>query len=294
MHLNLFQSLQGRTSGKNFRAGFPNLDESPHYIRGKLLGEQSSFAANEAYKAARTNLMFTRNGEGCQTIAFTSTFPREGKTVTCCNLAISMSQNSQRVLIIDADMRKPMIANMFNIPNNLGLSEYLAGIRDPNLENNSLPFVPTQHPNLSVIPSGHIPPNPAELLASTRMKLLLEQAANYFDYIFIDTPPVSVVTDAAVLVKNVKGYVFVARAGVTLLEDLHDAVLKMDQVDANILGFMLNDLDSKSGSYKYTKSGSYKYKTYRRDRKYAYNLPRETNLDSERFNIAGQREKSEL
>ncbi|MEG0779011.1 MAG: CpsD/CapB family tyrosine-protein kinase [Oscillospiraceae bacterium] len=241
---------------------------SPDYIKQSLLGKKSTFAANEAYKTARTNLMFTRVGDGSQTFVFTSSFSGEGKTVTCCNLALSMAQNGQKVLIIDADMRRPMVANMFDIPNQQGLSEFLAGLTTNVIGNGSheMQLWQTQYPNLAVIPAGHVPPNPVELLASSRMKTLLDAAAKTFDYIFIDTPPVSVVTDAAVLVKNVQGYIMVVRAGVTPREQLSGTVLKLEQVGANILGFVLNDLDAKSGSYKY--NGYHSYGRYGKQKRY--------------------------
>ncbi|MEG2570634.1 MAG: CpsD/CapB family tyrosine-protein kinase [Clostridia bacterium] len=239
---------------------------APEYIRRSLLGAQSTFAANEAYKAARTNLLFTRTGDGCQVIAFTSTFQGEGKTVNCCNLALSVAQNGQKVLIIDADMRRPMIANMFGIPNKTGLSQYLAGIveADAKSGDKQLPIVQTEYPNLSVLTSGSVPPNSAELLSSERMKMLLDIVTEKFDYIFIDTPPISVVTDAAVLAQRVQGYVLVVRAGITHMENLRSVVAKMEQLNANVLGFILNDLDAKSGSYKYTGYRSYHKYGYKR------------------------------
>lgn len=250
-----------------------DVNASPAYLKRGLIGQHSSFAAREAYKAARTNLLFTRVGDGCQKLAFTSTFASEGKTVNCCNLALTLAQNGQKVLIIDGDMRRPMVHNLFAIANQSGLSEFLAGltIAADNGNCQAVPLVETEYPNLSVLPSGHVPPNPAELLASQRMKSLLEAMSLQFDYIFIDTPPISVVTDAAVLTQNIHGYLLVVRAGITPLEDLHSVVLKMEQLGANILGFILNDLDSKSGSYKYAGYRSYsKYGYQKSYGKYAY------------------------
>ncbi|MEG2678747.1 MAG: CpsD/CapB family tyrosine-protein kinase [Oscillospiraceae bacterium] len=255
---------------KKMKAQKRLLDTPPEYAKRSLLDKHGNFAATEAYKAARTNLLFTRVADGCQILAFTSTFQREGKTVTCCNLAMSVAENGQKVLLIDADMRRPQIANMFDIPNKSGLSECLAGmlVLDEKGKPRDMPYVQTKYPNLAIIPSGHIPPNPAELLASERMKVLLEVASQHFDYIFIDAPPVSVVTDAAVLANVVHGYVLVVRAGMTPMESLRSVVLKMEQFGAHILGFVLNDLDAKSGSYKYSGYSYNKYKYHQGYRNY--------------------------
>lgn len=233
------------------------------YGPAHVLDSQSSFAAVEAYKAARTNLLFTRTGEGCQIVAVTSSFAGEGKTINCINLAITLAQNGLRVLLLDADMRRPMVRRTLGTHAERGLSELLAGLAGVGeLHGGDCPLLQrTQHPNLSVLTAGHMPPNPAELLASGQMSVLLEQLTPEFDYIMIDTPPVCVVTDALVLSKLVNGYIFVVRSGQTPMDGLKDSVLRMEQVGANIIGFLLNDVDAKSSyqkySYRYKKDGKY-------------------------------------
>lgn len=217
-----------------------------------LLNDNSSFAAVEAYHMARTNLLFTRVDDGCQSMVFTSTYLSEGKSINCANLAIAMTQNGKKVLLMDADLRCPVVHEIFGLPNQNGLSEVLAGI----IEREKCKPLATATPNLYVLPSGSIPPNPSELLSSKRMSELIAHFSEEFDYIMIDTPPLSVVTDAAVLSKLVQGYVLVVRAGRVPTEELQNVVARLERLGANILGFLLNDMDSKTGN-KYGKYGSY-------------------------------------
>ncbi len=236
-------------------------------IRQKMLGKKSSFAAVEAYKSTRTNLLFIGEGDGCKKIVFTSTFVGEGKTTNCINLGITLAQNGQKVLLIDADMRRPTAKGIFEINTKVGLSEILAGIATWENEPQDEPYIfRTKRRNLFVLHSGHIPPNPAELLASKQMKKLLEKCEQEFDYILIDTPPILVVTDAAVLANMVDGYVLIVRAGRTHKESLNESVMRLEQLEANIIGFIINDVDPKTSSYKYSsnryKYGSSKYHRY--------------------------------
>ncbi len=232
-----------------------------------LMTEETPFAAKEAYKSARTHIMYLSPGEGCKKIAFTSALEHEGKSLTCINLAISMAQTGKRVLIIDADLRRPMLKNVFGLRERQGLSEQLAGLSVP--ENEGQIFAcKTKYENLAVLPSGNIPPNPAELLSSARLHGIIEVLEPHFDYIFIDTPPIGAVTDTALLIPEVQGHIFVVRAGDTSIEDVRRAVFTMNQLGANVLGFILNDYDPKKsrsygayGSYgqRYGKYGQYGY-----------------------------------
>jgi len=231
--------------------------------RWNILTNDSSFAAVEAYKAARTNLLFTRKGEGCQTIVFTSTFPFEGKSITCVNTGITLAANGERVLLVDGDMRSPVLQSIFNVRAETGLSEILAGLTEQ--DNNNVLLNKTQYDNLFVLCSGHTPPNPAELLASKRMHLLLGILGKNFDYILIDTPPLSMVTDAAVLIPEVQGHIVVVRAGVTPMDALRNTILRLEQLNANIIGFILNDVEAKNGSYKYRYHNRYSKYSYARD-----------------------------
>lgn len=220
----------------------------------RILDDTTPFAVTEAYRAVRTNLSFMSFDGNCRVFAFTSGDSSEGKTTSCMNTALSMSQTGKRVLLIDSDMRKAKAHRFFNIKLSPGLSEYLAGMSEKAC------IVETDYENLYVLPAGKAPPNPAELLTSKMMSGLIKGAQGQFDYIFIDTPPVNVVTDAAVLSGNVSGYVIVVRANQTRIEDTTKAVSALKQIGANIVGFLLNDISYKNKVYKYKKG--YKYTNY--------------------------------
>jgi capsular exopolysaccharide synthesis family protein len=234
-------------------------------ISTRLLTDETPFAARESYKSARTHLLYIAPGDGCKKIAFTSALEHEGKSLTCINLAISMAQTGKRVLIIDADLRRPMMKNVFELQETQGLSEQLAGLSG--IGNIGQLFaVKTKCENLAVLPSGRIPPNPAELLSSPKLHKIFEVLEQHFDYIFIDTPPIGAVTDTALLIPEVQGHIFVVRAGDTRIDNLKKAVFTMNQLGANILGFILNDYDPKKShhAYGYDRYGKYnsKYSHY--------------------------------
>lgn len=221
----------------------------------KLLSARTQFSVTEAYKAARTNLLFTRKTEGCQKIVITSAFQSEGKTINCANMAVVLAQNDLRVLLIDADMRRPAVHKLFDMKQAIGLSELLAGIEP--FSNLHALITPSAFQHLSILSSGNIPPNPAELLASPRMLELLNELAKDYDYILIDTPPICVVTDAAVVSKVVDGYLFVVRAEQTTMECVKTSITTLESVGASILGFVLNDINTKSSRNKYGSNRRY-------------------------------------
>lgn len=201
----------------------------------------------EAYRAVRTNLQFASVGEPIKFISFTSATPSEGKSMTVANLAITMAQDGKRVLLIDADMRKPVIHRRFGLPNK-GLSNYIAmGVSLQNLVEQDVV------PNLDVLSSGPVPPNPSELLGSARMKQLMEEVADVYDYIFIDMPPILAVTDAAILASKVDRVVFVVMSGADSPEELKLAKTNLVQAGANIMGVILNAVPQKhhAGYYYY-------------------------------------------
>lgn len=224
--------------------------------RGRLLREDSPFAMTEAYKAMRTNLLYLSSDSACKKLVFTSALPGEGKTTNCANTAIAFAQMGKRVLLIDADMRKPKIHKLFDCPLAPGLSERLAGL------DKSTDFAASEQENLSLLTAGRIPPNPAELLLSDKMEQLLREAGERFDYIFIDISPVGVVTDAAILAKWVQGYVLVARVDVTPMDVLKETVSTLEKLGAHIVGFLLNDVADNERNYRgrYGDYSGYAYK----------------------------------
>jgi capsular exopolysaccharide synthesis family protein len=225
-----------------------------------IITKDTAFSVVEEYKAIRTNLMFMSNGKKCPVIAFTSSVANEGKTTTCCNVAITFAQAGFKTLIIDGDMRKGHIHKFFDVRSDKGLSDVLAGLADENYVKE------TSYKNLYVITGGTIPPNPAELMTSNFMSLLLKELKSDFEYIFIDTPPVLLVTDAVALANKVDGTVVVVRHDYTRTSEVKETVTNLEQVGAPILGIVLNGYNERKSTYKkYYKRDYYKkgyYESY--------------------------------
>jgi capsular exopolysaccharide synthesis family protein len=211
-----------------------------------LLDGSSSPAFVEAIKAVRTSVIFSSADEGSRTIVVTSTAPAEGKTSVATNLACALAQAEQRTLIIDGDMRRPRVHEVFSRPQEPGLSNVLVGtarLRDAICVSN-LPF-------LSVLPAGHIPPNPAELLGSNRYIELIDELQQQFDWIVIDAPPVMAVTDAAVIAHTATGVMFVVGAEMTPRRNAMAAVEQLTAARARFIGAVLNRVNIEKHSYYY-------------------------------------------
>lgn len=225
--------------------------------RKTCLNKNTPFSVREAYKITRTNLMFSTPEEGCKVIAVTSAFPGEGKTTTCTNMALSFGEMGKRVLLIDCDLRKAQIHNIFGLDNQLGASNVLAGFAQVTEAIRIL-----HDHQIHVITSGNVPPNPAELLASEKMHRVLEELKTAYDYIFIDTPPVNLVTDAVALSHSISGMVLVTRQGKSTHRDISQALDKLNFAKVKVLGMIMTGEKHKGGSYgkygKYGKYGSYK------------------------------------
>jgi len=229
---------------------------------------QSLSVVAEAYRTLRTSVLLSTAGRAPKTILFTSSRPGEGKSTTTINTAISLAQLNATVLVIDCDLRKPVAHKMLGLGNGPGLSTYLS--RD--IEINGL-IRETQVPNLSVIPCGPIPPNPAELISSDRMRDLLRELAGRFDHILIDSPPLMNVTDPVILSTMVDGVVIVVHGGETPREHLRRARQELASVNAKIFGVVLNNLDIKRQGY-----DDYYYYKY----SYTYSEAQETKQDARR------------
>lgn len=200
--------------------------------------------AAEAYRTLRTNIQFSSFDKRIKTIVVTSSQPGDGKSTIASNLAITTAQSGKRVILIDCDLRKPVIHERLDLSNQEGLTSLLAG--EKKLEE----CVKTIGlPNFYVITSGPIPPNPAELLGSNKMKSIFEEIKQNFDMIFIDTPPVLVVTDAQVLAALCDGVVFVASYGETDKKGIVRAKELIDKVGAKILGVIINKMSNEANKY---------------------------------------------
>ena len=220
----------------------------------------ANFRLVESYKALRTNIMFSlpiKEDVRSRKILFTSSGPSEGKTTTTVNLAVTLSETETKVLLIDADMRKPTVHKYFDIESRVGLSNLLSGMNTPE--------ECIQHikgmPNLSFIPSGILPPNPSELLGSSAMKKLLTDLESEYDYIIIDTPPINVVADALAIVNQVDGVAFVISQGKSTYPDVARAIESLRFANANIIGAVMNRATISKKSSRSTGSyGTYSYK----------------------------------
>lgn len=225
----------------------------------KLLKNTSTFSVKEAYNAIRTNLLFTQHGEKCPIFVVTSPTANNGKTINSANLAISFAQMGKKTLIIDADMRNPSLNKLFGLHSKNGLSEILAGLTD------NISVSKTDVDNLSVLTAGKIPPNPTELLASDRMDKLLGFVREHYDCVFIDTPPINIVTDATVFAQKTTGYIVIVKTDTTKVPEVKTAVQTLESIGSSILGFILNDANSDKKKYysyyrKYSRSYAYNYK----------------------------------
>jgi len=221
----------------------------------KILCKDSSFNVKEAYNSIRTNLLFIQQGEKCPVFVITSPTANNGKTINAINLAVSFAQMGKKTLLIDSDMRNPTMHRMFSIPAKNGLSEILAGLTD------NISVSKTGIENLSVLTAGKIPPNPAELLSSNRMDKLLDFVREHYDCVFIDTPPINIVTDSTLFAQKVTGYILIVKTDTTNINEVKATVSNLEQIEANILGFILNDVTSdKKKYYTYYRKYNYSYK----------------------------------
>ena len=211
---------------------------------------------SEAFRALRTALLLSQAGHPPQVILVTSALPREGKTTAAANLAVTLAQLGDRTLLIDADLRKPGIGRLLNLGSGkfAGLSSYLAGV-------SSLDLVTVQHPaipNLSAIPTGPLPPNPADLLSSHKLADAIVELRSKFKFIVIDSPPVMAATDAVILSVQADGVLLVVRSGETPKEAFTRTRDLLISVKCHLLGVVLNAVDSSAPDYYY----SYRYYPY--------------------------------
>ena len=221
-----------------------------------ILNDKTDFETVETFKSIRTNLMFSmpKTEEG-KVIVVTSSTPGEGKTTTSINLAITFAQTGAKVVLIDCDLRKSRIHRYLNLHKTDGVSNVLCGFTT--LENAVRRNV---RENLDVIPAGEIPPNPTELIAAAEFEHMIDELKKQYDYVFIDTPPVTVVTDAAVAMRVCTGAVIVVRQDVTTYDLLDVTMSDIRLTGAKILGLITIGAREKGKGYGYYRHKGYHYK----------------------------------
>ena len=213
------------------------------------------FFISEDYRTVRTSILLSHAKRPPKTIAFTSALPMEGKTSSAANIAVAFSQLEKKVLLVDSDMRKPRLHRIFKVRNVGGLSGYLTG--KSSLEK---AVQKTNVKNIWLIPSGPIPPNPAELLNSGKMKGLIERLQKRFDIVLLDTPPVLAVVDAVITSSFIDSTVFVVQAGKTTRKSFLQAVEEMKKAKGKIIGVLFNEVKARGDGYH---SPYYEYSRYR-------------------------------
>lgn len=201
---------------------------------------------SEQFRTLRTNINFSMPDKELKTFLVTSTSPGEGKSTVAANTAVVFAQEGKRVLLVDADMRKPTVHYTFHLTNTLGLSNLLT--RQENIMN---VLKQSDIENLQVITCGPIPPNPAELIGSQTMQKVMEEMKGYFDVIIFDAPPVLSVADAQILSNKCDGTILVLSAGETEKEGLVKAKEALASSQANLIGVVLNNFELQKGHYYY-------------------------------------------
>lgn len=222
----------------------------------RTLHKNLEFTAVEQYKLLRTNLDFTLpEGETCPVIGVTSSMRGEGKSTTAVNLSYVLAEKGSKVLLIDGDLRIPSVAKKMGINRTLGLTDILMGKGAQISE-----FQSELLSNWYILPSGDIPPNPSELLGSSRMESILASLKEKFDYIIIDLPPVNIVSDAVSISSLITGMIVVIREDYTEKKDLEHCFRQLKLSNVNVLGCVMNESKNEGGSYsKYKKYKYYKY-----------------------------------
>ena len=201
---------------------------------------------SECYRGIRTSIEFSNLDKEMKVITVTSSMQNEGKTTVIANLAVSFANLDKKVLLLEGDLRNPSVHRMFNISNTKGLTDILL---------NNKVFADCVHctevKNLHVLTCGSMPPNPSEILSSKRMKEFITSLKEYYDYIFIDAPPIGIVTDAGIISTYSDGCIFVVGSKQCDIEMAKIAKKRLEDVNANIIGAVLNKFEAEGSSYNY-------------------------------------------
>ena len=222
---------------------------------------EAPFQFVEAYKSLRTNLEFLSASTGCKTILITSSVPEEGKSNVAINLAATLAAGGKKVVLVDGDLRKGSLSRYLHLNRNRpGISNVVAGqcaVTEALVRFKNVQF--------TLLPVGPLPPNPSEMLATPAVEALFKGLREYYDYVIVDTPPVSVVTDAAVMCRFADGAILVVRPGVTTTQGAQLSKKNLEAVHAHILGVVLNGYDAKRAGHKDGYYYSYSYDYYKHD-----------------------------
>lgn len=229
------------------------------------VGGDAPFQFVEAYKSLRTNLEFLSSAGNCKTILITSSVPEEGKTNVAVNLAMTIAASGKRVVLVDCDLRKATISRYLRIPrSHAGLTNVITSKDEGAL---ATALVRVKDSGITVLTAGTIPPNPTELLSAPMTEKIFVSLQKAFDYVIVDTPPVILVTDAAVLCRMADGVLLVVRPGVTTIQSAQLSKKNLEAVNAHILGVVMNGYNGKQSGRRDGYSYAYSYSYYDEDKK---------------------------
>lgn len=238
------------------RWGVPVVGVITHYPSNQdqlITVAKPRMPVSEAFRSLRTNLQFSGIDAPLKTVLVTSASPADGKSSVVANLATVIAQSDKDVVVVDGDMRRPTLHKLFKLSNRIGLSDYF--IRTPDKLTGVVKK--TKVNGLNIITSGSLPPNPSELLSSTKMQDVLNLLGKHFDMVLLDSPPLLAVTDALVLAKNVDGVVVVVDPKKTKRGAIRQALEQLQRIDARVLGVVLNNIKIKRSSYYYNRDYYY-------------------------------------
>lgn len=237
--------------------GLKKHNQAEKWSMRTMFGPNMSFSVTEAYKLLRANIMFSFSDEGRgHAIGITSSLQAEGKSSTAVNTAYALAESGAKVLLMDADLRRPSVASKLGLAKTPGLTNIMVtkGNYRELLQHNSMA------PGMDVLTSGDVPPNPSELLGSVRMENLMRELTSAYDYVIVDLPPVNVVSDAIAMSKVLDGVIMVVRKGVSEQRMLAEALRQLRLVNVRILGFVFRE--NELGGNKYSRKYNYQNKKY--------------------------------
>lgn len=250
---------QESTSARNKKRAVLSGDKRDY--KGKLLNSSTPFGVTEAFNTLRTNLCYATAAEKCPVFAITSDFSGAGKSVISANVAVSLALLGKKTLLVECDLRRPELSEVFGVEKKDGLSELISGVKKERGEVISS----VGYDNLDVVLSGRIPPNPSELLGSEAMAKFINESRELYDIIIVDTPPAYEVSDVGVIASLITGVVMVARSNFSDINAITASEELISGVNGRVIGYVVNDVDYKSGSgYRKNKYGYRGYRKYAR------------------------------